>query len=184
MSNDNHRFVDNPRSRQQQAISENDSSFKEKDEEKHCNAEKDCGVDEYRGEIEKIKSDLLTLPAEGQEELLDSLAINLSREEVWSGLLPDPDSFGRYPEDVQKHIVAWNDAQILDESKRNDKLVEAFIKDKRRGVVVSFLINFLFLAAAFVSFIFTHDPASFGFLAVPGVTIAINVIKENRDEDK
>lgn len=73
-------------------------------------------------------------------------------------------------------MLAWNDAKILDESKRLDKLVDANIAQTRRDGTMSFIVNLSFAAIAFLSFIITKDPASFGFLAVPGLTIAINSV--------
>lgn len=78
-------------------------------------------------------------------------------------------------------MVAWNDAQILDESKRNDKLTDAFISQKKVGQWLTFLINGIFTLVTFVAFLITRDPASFGFLAIPGVTIAINVWQSKHD---
>ena len=87
----------------------------------------------------------------------------------WSGLLPDPDSFSKYPQHVQDSMVAWNNAKILDESKRLDKLVDAGIKQVSRENVFSFVLNAGFAIVSLIAFIATRDPASFGFLAVPGI---------------
>ena len=122
------------------------------------------------------------MPAGKREEVLEELAVRVEQE--WSGLLPDPDSFVKYPKHVQDHMIAWNDAQILDESKRNDDLVAAFISDKKWGQVPSFVINTLFLLASFISFVITRDPVSFGFLSVPGVTIAVNLFKDRKEKDQ
>lgn len=80
-------------------------------------------------------------------------------------------------------MVAWNDAQIIDASKRDDKLTNAFIRSRTRDQWLSFAINAIFIFAAFISFIVTGDPSSFGFLAIPGVNIAFNIWKSRRDDD-
>lgn len=92
----------------------------------------------------------------------------------WSGLLPDPESFLQYPESVQERMMSWNDAKIIDESKRLDKLVDADIRQSSVDSLMSFLINIVFALISFLAFVITGNPASFGFLAVPGVSIAIN----------
>lgn len=109
----------------------------------------------------------------------------------WSGLLPDPESFLKYPKPVQDSMVAWNDAKIIDESRRQDKIVEAGIKEARRENTFSFVLNAGFAVISLIAFLATKDPASFGFLAVPGVSIAINGVnilrkgkgKSDKDED-
>ena len=99
----------------------------------------------------------------------------------WSGLLPDPESFLAYPPEVQQSMVSWNDAKIVDESKRLDKLVDASIEEAKRENTLSFALNVLFLLGSFAAFMITRDPLSFGFLSVPGVTIAVNVWKDRKD---
>lgn len=98
------------------------------------------------------------------------------KAESWSGILPDPDSFAKYPDYVQKRMVEWNDAQIIDESRRNDRIVDAAIRQTKWGQILSASINGISVLAAFISYMVTRDGASFGFLAVPGITIAVNIV--------
>lgn len=99
----------------------------------------------------------------------------LQRAEEWSGLLPDPESFSKYPRFAQDKMVAWNDAQILDESKRSDRLMNAAVSHAKTSLVLSGAIQILSLLATFVAFIMTESALSFGFLTVPVATIVINV---------
>ena len=109
----------------------------------------------------------------------------LQRAEEWSGLLPDPDSFARYPRFVQEKMIAWNDAQILDESSRSDRLTLAAISQAKASLFLSGAIQIFSLLAAFIAFIITESSLSFGFLTVPVATIVINVaIKVRRGRRK
>lgn len=102
----------------------------------------------------------------------------------WSGLLPDPDSFKKYPEHVQDSMVAWNDAKIIDESKRLDKLVEASIRETSKENTFSFILNAGFALISMVVFLATKEPMSFSFLAVPGISIVINGVSILRKDKK
>lgn len=73
-------------------------------------------------------------------------------------------------------MVAWNDAQILDESKRSDRLMNAAVSHARTSLVLSGAIQILSLLATFVAFIVTESALSFGFLTVPVASIVINVV--------
>ena len=101
------------------------------------------------------------------------------------GLLPSPESFNQYSDAAKEHIIAWNDAQIIDESKRLDKLTDAVISNRKMSLVTSFIINLVFVVFTFVSFIVTNgNPASFGFLAVPGVSVVFNIWRDSKDADR
>ncbi len=83
----------------------------------------------------------------------------------------------------------WNAAFTTDESKRQNDLVNAEIEQARKGMWVS---TFLFLVAmifALVAFILTKSSWSFGFLAVPVVSIIANLFepiasRSSRDKKK
>lgn len=82
-------------------------------------------------------------------------------------------------------MVAWNDARILDESRRLDRIVDAGIKQSRVDGICSFLLNAGFAVMSMAAFIMTGNPASFGFLAVPTITVAINgfnVLRKDKDK--
>lgn len=101
----------------------------------------------------------------------------------WSGLLPDPDSFDAYPEWVQRRMTDWNDAKIIDESKRLDKITDAAIANIKLESILTFAINALFAMTAFLAFVITENAASFGLLSVPGITIAVNLWKSRKSKD-
>lgn len=77
-------------------------------------------------------------------------------------------------------MVAWNDAQIIDASKRLDKFADAAIKNVRLETVLTFILNFGFASGSFAAFIITGNLWSYGLLAIPGITIAVNLISNRR----
>ena len=119
------------------------------------------------------------MPESVAEEALGVVAIE--NQLGWAGLLPDPDSFAKYPEYVQRSMVAWNDAQILDDSKRMDRLVDTAAKTVSREGVFTFVLNLVFALLAFAGFLITGSMASYGMLAIPGISIAVNVAQKNRE---
>lgn len=56
----------------------------------------------------------------------------MSVTQQWAGMLPPPKSFNAYSPDAQRMILDWADRQTRavfdDESKRQDRLVEAEIR--------------------------------------------------------
>ncbi len=172
MSDDNNGIVDDPRSGQQQEASENAEGCKKADGERDPHADDCCLINEQEDDLEKIE-DLLNAVPEPLREIISEAMITKS----WSGILPDPGSFSAYPEWVQHKMTDWNDAKIIDESRRLDKMTEAAISHIRLESVLTFLINAIFAVIAFLAFIWTLDPASFGLLSVPGITIAVNLWK-------
>lgn len=111
-------------------------------------------------------------------ELAGIIAAGNVRE--WSGLLPPPSEYNEYDIETRENIRAWNDAQIIDASRRSDKIADAEIRQGSRDQWLSFVLNVLFVSATFGSFLVTRDPASFGFLAIPTVTLAVNVYNRRR----
>lgn len=106
------------------------------------------------------------------------------RAEEWVGLLPDPKSFSKYPEEARARMLAWNDAQITQKADRDDMLAKSECESTTRGQWLSFALNALFVAASLASFIVTRDPASFGFLGVPLVTAGVNIYIESKKPGK
>lgn len=156
-----------------EGIAQEDARGRAKPDDSRCNNERE-------DELKPLEREIVdSAPEEVREYLAEAMLVK-----GWSGLLPDPESYSMYPKHVQDKMVAWNDAKILDESKRLDKLVDSSIKQANRENLFSFALNFLFAALAFVSFLATSSPASFGFLAVPGVTIAINGVKILSGKDR
>ncbi len=105
----------------------------------------------------------------------------------WSGLLPPPEDFKAYPESAQNKIIEWNDAQILDETERQNELVRHVCRDSKRTAYLSFLTNILPIIAASILFVVTENTAAFLLLAVPCVTIGgnfVQIIIGNHKSDK
>jgi hypothetical protein len=175
VSNDHNGLVDDPWNGRPKANKQNANPIEEQNDAKHSKPKEIGSLDEHKV---NTKAEILdyanSLPEDQKDEFLGQLAL----VQEWSAILPDPDSYNKYPEEAQRKMIEWNDAQILDESRRNDKLVDCFVKNQNRNQILSFAINFGFLLASFISFLITRDPASFGFLSVPGITIAVNLWKD------
>lgn len=92
----------------------------------------------------------------------------------WSGLLPRPEDFREYPDDVQKHIVAWTDAQVLGSSARADKLADAEIRNTTIDTLLSFVIHIASIGAAFAGVAIFNQPAALGLLSIPGISVVVN----------
>ncbi len=117
------------------------------------------------------------------------MLIHSGISESYSGMLPRPDDFNKYPADIQERMCRWNDAFTVDESNRQDRLVEAEIDQSRRGMWASTILFVVTLLMSFISFLVTSSPWSFGFLAVPVATIIANLFepiasKSSRDKEK
>ena len=82
----------------------------------------------------------------------------------------------QYDPETRERICRWNDAFTIDESKRQDRLVDNEIEQARKGPVRSMIMLIVFSAFAFISFMITRDAASFWFLAVPVVSVIGNLI--------
>ena len=95
----------------------------------------------------------------------------------WSGMLPSPDEYNKYDEPTRERICRWNDAFTLDESARQDRLVDNEIKQQETSVAMTFVLVVGFGIAAFVAFMVTRDIASFGFLSVPLLNFLSGLIK-------
>lgn len=121
-----------------------------------------------------------SIPSEAMQDAVQLVAAESHSVQHWAGLLPDPDSFSKYPEEVQRAMVAWNDAQIIDASKRLDRFADAAVSSIERDSVLTFSLNLVFAILSFIAFIVTGSVWSYGLLAIPGVSIAVNVIGDRR----
>lgn len=99
----------------------------------------------------------------------------------WSGELPHPEVFAAYPEYVQRAMVEWNNARVIDESKRLDRIVDAAVVDGRRRAWITFLISSVSMIASSIAFVITGSVLALSPLSVPTVTIAVNIAKSIRD---
>lgn len=169
---------------QQQGADEASGAISESSREEHLESQNRGVDDEQSPQVAEIESLIGQLSQSQFEQLLEAeFVINAAQTNAWSGLLPAPDDFLKYPESVQKSMVEWNNAQILDESRRADDITKAVIRSTTRSQWLSFAINTVFTVSALVSFVITRDPASFGFLALPGVNVVFNIWKSRKKDD-
>lgn len=180
MKNDNYGIANDPRPDQQPETDRNEKGISKTNGQGNPTSANRRRGNERSGEIERVEETITGPNSEEIQKYLEETI--LIHNSSWSGLLPDPDSFLKYPESVQESIVSWTNAQILDESKRQDKLVEATIKQIPRESTLSFVLNAGFAIISLIAFLVTKDPASFGFLAVPGISVVFNGVKFIRAE--
>lgn len=103
--------------------------------------------------------------------------------------MPTPGSLKQYDQDVQKKIVEWADRKVTaiydDESKRQDRLVEAEIKQGRNGQIASTAIMLVALVLAAAVGIITNNAVMSGaFLVLPFATIISNLFRPVRSSKK
>lgn len=155
----------------------------EKTDGKECNSSKKSRSD-YEQEAPPSDIKQAVLDAIPDDELLDMLAeYREQRITQWSGELSDPESFSKYPPDVQQAMVQWNNARTIDESRRQDRLVDAIIEESKRENWQTFVLSLVFAAFAFIAFIVTGSAWSYGMLAVPGASIVVNFVRNHRKND-
>ena len=183
MSDDNDGFVNDPGWRSPQNHEE--SSIPKEDPESHSVRKANRSLSDDGSPINKDFEDASDLTSDQVDEIVSILSSS-----SWSGILPPPASFAQYPEYAQKQMVAWNDAEILDESKRRDRQLaidERYAKSDARfqmtKLVLSFVIELVFVLSSVVLFLITLNPNSFWLLTVPGATIAVNLYLGTRKDD-
>ena len=106
----------------------------------------------------------------------------LVEQREWAGLLPDPATFAQYSQEVQKSILSWNNATILDGSERENKMVDGFIHHRKWAQIFSFLINMCIPIAGIIAFVITRDHACLTSIGVPVVSIGVNIWKDKKEE--
>lgn len=181
MDNDNNGIADDPQPGQQQEAGMRSKGFDGESYVESCPDEESADGGKQKA-IDKRSQELIaavdTLDAASEEEL-ESAGIILSAESrfvSFSGLLPHPDVHNQYDPETRERICRWNDAFTIDESKRQDRLVDNEIEQARKGPVRSMIMLIVFSVFAFISFMITRDAASFWFLAVPVVSVIGNLI--------
>ena len=183
MSNDNERNFNVPNARQKQAIRSDDEPTKTDKLSRNAENFNGVGANELRQdaqESESLEAFVSALNKTDEEKLIHLLV----EERQWSGLLPDPNTFNLYSKDVQKSIISWNDATIIDGSKRETELVNEFVKHRKWAQIFSFLINFSIPIAGIAAFVITGDHACLTSLGVPVISIGVNVWKNKKDEQE
>lgn len=184
MSHDYDGTADNPRNEREREDHEDVSSLSEGNAGVNAGTADGCGHDALADLKEKaVRKALADISGEDLGEAIAE--VEIAKYAEWAGLLPDPESFSQYPEYAQRAMVEWNNANIIDGSKRMDRIVDSAISAVRRDAFFSFVLNLVFAISAVVAFILTGNAWSYGMLAVPGISIAINYVKDkksNKDE--
>lgn len=122
--------------------------------------------------------------AEGDsEKILELVGI----AKMSSGIIPLAEDLNQYRPEVQAKIIEWADAQIkanvVDESIRQDKLVDGELIQAKYGQVLSMIIMlFLVVAAVVAVFIINNAWAATPFLAVQFFTIGANLLRPIRSK--
>lgn len=122
------------------------------------------------------------LVEKGEEE---DFAVAVARS--WAGLIPAPEDFNSYDEEIQRKIVEWTDARIIDESKRQDKLVAATVRSSMFSSIASFVVNIVIIIGVLAAFVATRDASVFWAFTIPGASIVGNVainIRKGEDEKR
>lgn len=122
-------------------------------------------------------------PIEPLENITSEALIQFlgSENYSWHGLLPPPEHFKQYSPQVQGKMVAWNDARILDESKRLDKLTDAQIANSKNLTGWAVLLTVLFtLLAAIAGFMYENTVLAALFLGVPALSTVVSMINSAR----
>ena len=182
VSDDNKRDSNVSNSRQKQAISRNDFAAASNQLTGTPESANDVGFNELH-EIEKKNKTLENFVSSLDESEEKQLIHFLVEERKWSGLLPDPDTFNKYSPEIQKSIISWNNATIIEGSKRESKLVNEFVSHRKWAQIFSFLINFSIPVAGIVAFVLTKEPACLSCLGVPALSIGVNVWREHKDSE-
>ena len=96
---------------------------------------------------------------------------------LMSGPLPPADEFSRYAPEYQERMCRWNDAFTIDESRRQDRLVEEEINQAKSGRWLTSGLLTLFGVLSAGLFAYTGDAHSFWMLSVPVVSIVGNMLQ-------
>lgn len=117
-----------------------------------------------------------------EEDLIKAGIISESETEMmsvaFSGMLPHPSIYKMYDAETRERMCQWNDAYTIDESKRQNKLIDLEIKIRARAQWMSMcLMAFAFICAV-VTYALYHDAIfSVAFIAVPFITVLANGIQ-------
>lgn len=133
-----------------------------------------------------------TLDQASPEELEAAGIIAVSETQMvsFSGILPHPSVFSEYDKDTQEWIKQCSGAFTIDESKRQDRLVDNEIKQANKSFNVSTFLIILSLALSIVCYLISSNPWLSGlFVSYPIVSVIGNVIspvfsKSSNHKDK
>lgn len=113
---------------------------------------------------------LNSLPDELKQEAKDlppdilAAVLEVSIKRTWSGPLPPPEVFNKYPLAVQKTIVTQAKMQMEHRHKIEDKVVDSNITNSKKGMNYAFWITTLLIAAGV--FLIMHGDSTAGLVAI------------------
>lgn len=97
-----------------------------------------------------------------------------------SGPIPDAEELDKYSPEVQAKIIEWHDREVKavfdDESKRQDKLANAEVRQGDVGQWLSFVLDILLIVGPLVAFYFIRDPSVFWAYTILGANVIGNVV--------
>lgn len=133
---------------------------------------------------EQTNSQRSTEPGEIDSEAIIAQAVaqflEYTTEQSWTGPLPSPEDFVKYPREVQEKVVEWNDARILDESKRADSLVQAEISHSKTVTGWGVMLTLIFTTLAGIAGIGQNNLGLAAlFLGVPALSIVTTFIQSS-----
>ena len=101
----------------------------------------------------------------------------------YSGPLPPPEIFYAYEERERVAIIDGYRAATSDESRRQDAIVKAAIRQARSQTFVMAILNIVAIGGGVAGMVATGDVAALLTLLVPGVTVAANVVVNIHGKD-
>lgn len=109
------------------------------------------------------------LPEPERDDLARILTVlTASGSSDWSGLLPPPEKFYSFEPGDRERMMRWNDAGTVDESARQDRLVDAQIVESHRGPRRAMVVVGSCLVLAAVSGLgFENNIMGVAFLGAP-----------------
>lgn len=79
-------------------------------------------------------------------------------------------------------MCRWVDSFTVEESRRQNRAVDAAIRNANRAQIYNFVFNAVVVVLTFVAFLVTGEAAAFLGFALPGVSIAANVAIDAKEK--
>lgn len=128
------------------------------------------------GVLEGVISELTPQRREDLEDILVSL-VESSVATSWSAPLPEATDFYKYAPQDRERMMSWNDAGTSDESRRQDKLVDARIAEAKAGPRRAiFIVLVCLMLAAVAAFWMKSLGTAALFLSPPLIMFAQQLI--------
>lgn len=77
---------------------------------------------------------------------------------------------------MQAKIIEWTDANILDESRRQDRILSIYSRNSLMAQIVTLVVNLAIIIGCLVAFWATGNPNVFWAFTIPGASIIGNVV--------